>query len=76
VLATLNPVKPTGGFKANAYLLFDYQSDTDFKFAGINVSTNKLEIGHKTESGWMVDTQGSVPYSWTIFRWIINQTQN
>jgi hypothetical protein len=40
--------------------VFDYQSSTDFKFAGINVSTNKLEIGHRTESGWVVDVQGSV----------------
>ena len=60
LLAILNPVKPTGGFKANAYLVFDYQSDTDFKFAGINVSTNKLEIGHRTETEWVVDVQGSV----------------
>jgi hypothetical protein len=60
VLATLNAVKPQRGFKANAYLVFDYQSYTDFKFAGINVSTNKLEIGHRTESGWIVDVQGSV----------------
>ncbi len=59
MLATLNPAKPTGGFKANAYLVFDYQSDVDFKFAGINVSTNKLEIGHRNESGWIVDVQGS-----------------
>jgi hypothetical protein len=26
---------------------FDYQSPTDFKFAGINVSANKIEIGHQ-----------------------------
>lgn len=58
MLAILNPVKPTGGYKSNAYLVFDYQSDTDFKFAGINVSTNKLEIGHVTEEAWFVDVQG------------------
>ena len=60
VLATLNAVKPGGRFKANAYLVFDYQNGTDFKFAGLNVSTNKLEIGHHTESGWIVDVQASV----------------
>ena len=49
--ATINAVKPVGGAKANAYLIFDWQSDTDFKFAGINISTNKLEIGHRTASG-------------------------
>ncbi|NDV63154.1 LEPR-XLL domain-containing protein [Puniceicoccales bacterium CK1056] len=57
VMATLNPVKPNGGFKSNAYLVFDYQSSTDFKFAGINVSTNKLEIGQYTADGWTVDVQ-------------------
>ncbi len=55
VLATIQTVKPTGGFKANSYLLFDYQSPTDFKFAGVNGSTNKLEIGHRNADGWIVD---------------------
>jgi hypothetical protein len=63
MLATLKPVKPTGGFKSNAYVVFDYQSATDFKFAGINVSTNKLEIGHRTAEGWIVDVQGVYPGS-------------
>ena len=61
MLATLSAVKPTGGTKANAYLVFDYQSQTDFKFAGINVSTNKLEVGHRNEQGWFVDKQASYP---------------
>jgi len=63
MLATINAVKPTGGQNANSYLVFDYQSPTDFKFAGINVSTNKLEIGHRNAQGWIVDTQGSFPGS-------------
>lgn len=42
---------------ANAYLIFDYQSETDFKFAGINAKTKKLEIGHRTDNGWVVDVQ-------------------
>ncbi len=53
--ATINAVKPTGGVKANAYLIFDYYSTTDFKYAGINVSNNSLEIGHRTASGWVLD---------------------
>jgi hypothetical protein len=57
VQATLNAVKPVAGYKANGYLIFDYQSETDFKFAGINVSTNKIEIGHRTASGWTVDKE-------------------
>ncbi|MCP9780196.1 MULTISPECIES: DUF4347 domain-containing protein [Cyanobium] len=59
VLATINAVKPTGGTNANGYLIFDYYSSTDFKFAGINVSTNKLEIGRRTASGWIVDKQAA-----------------
>jgi len=35
--------------------VFDWQSNTDFKFAGIDISTNKIEIGHRTASGWVVD---------------------
>jgi hypothetical protein len=61
--ATINAVKPTGGYKANAYLVFDYQGPNDFKFAGVNVSTNKLEVGHRDVSGWIVDAQSSVPGS-------------
>jgi hypothetical protein len=53
--ATINAVKPTGGVKANAYLIFDYQNDTNFKFAGFDVSTNKVVIGHRDASGWVVD---------------------
>src|SRR5204863_7152524 len=55
--ATINAVKPTGGYKANAYLIFDYQSPTDFKFAGIDVATDKLQIGHRDATGWIVDVQ-------------------
>jgi hypothetical protein len=61
--ATMNAVKPTGGFNANAYLILDYQSPSDFKFAGINVSTNKLEIGHRNQQGWIIDKQGVFPGS-------------
>jgi Ca2+-binding RTX toxin-like protein len=53
--ATINAVKPVAGTKANAFLIFDYQSGTDFKYAGIDISSNKLIIGHRTASGWAVD---------------------
>ena len=58
--ATINAVKATGGNKANAFLIFDWQSNTDFKFAGIDISTNKLEVGHRTASGWVVDNWTNV----------------
>jgi Ca2+-binding RTX toxin-like protein len=58
--ARVTIVKPTGGWKANAYVIFDYFSPTDFKFAGINQATNKLELGHRTAAGWIVDASGVV----------------
>ena len=36
-------------------MIFDYWSPTDFKYAGIDVSTNKLLVGHRTASGWIMD---------------------
>jgi Ca2+-binding RTX toxin-like protein len=59
--ATIRAVKPIAGYNANAYLVFDYQSATDFKFAGINVSTSKLEIGYRDATGWNVVMQ--TPYT-------------
>ena len=52
--------KPTGGWKANAYVIFDYFSPTDFKFAGIDVATNKVVVGHRTPQGWIIDATGVV----------------
>jgi Ca2+-binding RTX toxin-like protein len=52
ITATISTGKPTGGLKANSYIIFDYVSPTDFKFAGINISTDKLEMGYVDESGW------------------------
>ena len=57
IKATINAGKPTSGYKSNAYLIFDYQSPTDFKFAGINISNDKLEMGHRDAEGWHVDVQ-------------------
>jgi Ca2+-binding RTX toxin-like protein len=57
VKASISTAKPLAGYKANSYVLFDYVNPTDFKFAGINVSTDKIEIGHRDASGWHVDVQ-------------------
>ena len=58
VLAAVQATKPTAGWNANSYVVFDYQSADNFKFAGINVSTNKLEIGQRTAAGgWQVLAQ-------------------
>ena len=55
--ATINAAKPTGGSKSNAYMIFDYQNPTDFKFAGVNISTNKMEMGYRDLTGWHVVEQ-------------------
>ena len=60
VQASISVIKPTAGWKANSYIIFDYQSPTDFKFAGINISINKLVMGHRDATGWVVDEQ--VPF--------------
>lgn len=54
IKATLNAGKPTGGLTSNAYFIFDYQSPEDFKFAGINISNNKLEMGYRDATGWQI----------------------
>jgi Ca2+-binding RTX toxin-like protein len=55
--ATINTDKAQAGYKANGYLIFDYVSPTDFKFAGYNPALDKVQIGHRTASGWIVDAQ-------------------
>jgi hypothetical protein len=57
ILATIYAEKPTAGYKSNAFLIFDYQSDTDFKFAGVSASLDKIQMGHRTPEGWVVDVQ-------------------
>jgi Ca2+-binding RTX toxin-like protein len=59
--------KPTGGWKANAYVIFDYQGPTDFKFAGIDISINKFVMGHRDAGGWVIDVQSPLqvkPDTW------------
>jgi hypothetical protein len=55
VTASVTAGKPNGGYNSNGYLIFDYLSPTDFKFAGVDASTNKVEIGHRTATGWVID---------------------
>jgi hypothetical protein len=52
ITATINAAKPVAGYKANTYLIFDYHSSTDFKYAGVNISTDKLEMGYRDATGW------------------------
>jgi Ca2+-binding RTX toxin-like protein len=55
--ATIKTMKPTGGWRANSFVVFDYHSPTDFKFAGLDVSIDKIQLGHRDATGWHVDAQ-------------------
>ncbi|MHC4431816.1 MAG: calcium-binding protein, partial [Planctomycetota bacterium] len=57
IQATITMKKPIAGWKANSYVIFDYYSATDFKFAGLNASIDKIQMGHRDETGWHVDVQ-------------------
>ncbi|MCP4707937.1 MAG: hypothetical protein GY869_04865, partial [Planctomycetes bacterium] len=49
--------KGPSGTLTNSYFVFDYQDENNFKFAGISAKSNRLEIGHRTADGWIVDTK-------------------
>src|SRR5262249_31109596 len=46
-------VKMLTGAQQNAFLIFDYQSATDFKYAGLDATANALRIGQRTAAGWV-----------------------
>ena len=41
-----------GGTQANGFIIFDYQSPTNFKYAGLDVTNNQLVIGQRSDTGW------------------------
>jgi Ca2+-binding RTX toxin-like protein len=52
IVTTVNANKAKTGVKSNGYIIFDYQSATDFKYAGVDVALRKVQIGHRTATGW------------------------
>ena len=48
-----------GAADGNAVIIFDYQSSTNFKFAGAFGNVNQWQIGHRTAGGWVVDLMQS-----------------
>ena len=60
VSAKIRITKPTAGWKANVYVIFDYFGVDDFKFAGVDDSRNKIQMGHRDATGWHVDAE--TPY--------------
>ena len=67
IIMSLTTAKPIGGWKAIAYVIFDYFTPTDFKFAGINVSTNSFEMGYRDVSGWHTVAQRPVQVKPDVF---------
>ncbi len=57
--AKISTEKPTGGWKANSYFIFDYYGPEDFKYAGVDVSNDKFEMGIRDATGW--NTVAQVP---------------
>ena len=41
-------------------MIFDYFSPADFKFAGIDVSNNKIVVGHRASSEWAVGPSANI----------------
>ncbi len=53
--ATMSATAASGGFYSNGFLIFDYQSPTNFKFAGAFVGNQQWVIGHRDATGWHID---------------------
>jgi len=41
------------GKKQNAFMVFDYRSDTDYKYAGMRVTDDRWVIGQRTSTGYV-----------------------
>jgi hypothetical protein len=52
VQTTFNADVGSGGRYSDAFVIFDYHSPTDFKFAGAYVGSDKWVIGRRTGTGW------------------------
>ena len=55
VTAQVTPSAATAGGLSNGFIVFDYVSSTNFKFAGVDAATGLVEIGHYNGSAWVVD---------------------
>jgi hypothetical protein len=59
IAAVFNADEATSDRLSNAFLIFDYRSPTDFKFAGAHVGGDHWVIGRRTSSGWLTDASQS-----------------
>jgi RNA polymerase sigma factor (sigma-70 family) len=57
---TANSDAPTQG-ASNGFVIFDYRSPTDFKYAGYRALAKEWVIGHRDSSGWHDDAKLANP---------------
>jgi hypothetical protein len=61
VSVTASADEAVGSLFSNAFIIFDYQSPTNFKFAGLYTSTDLWVIGQRTSKGWTTQAEFSAP---------------
>jgi hypothetical protein len=49
----VSAMKFNSNSQGNAYIIFDYVSPTNFKYAGIDNATSQFRIGQRTAAGWV-----------------------
>ncbi len=59
--ATMSATAVSGSLYSNGFLIFDYQSATNFKFAGAYVGNQQWVVGHRDANGWEIDAALSDP---------------
>ena len=52
---TMNATAAAGSFFSNGFIVFDYQSPTNFKYAGAFVGLQQWVVGHRDANGWHID---------------------
>ncbi len=52
---TMNATAGSGSFFSNGFVVFDYQSPTNFKYAGAFVGLQQWVVGHRDANGWNND---------------------
>ncbi len=58
---TMNAAAGSGTSFSNGFVIFDYQSPTNFKFAGAFVGNQQWVVGHRDANGWEIDAMFSDP---------------
>jgi hypothetical protein len=56
---TINADPGSLNYLSNAFVIFDYQGATDFKFAGAYAGSDEWLIGHRTTTAWVLDNSVS-----------------